>query len=469
MKKLILVLLIAIQAQAQTFDFGCIPWTLPWSETSDEFRTKLNTDGYYELNGIKFYPGGVYSSHPNRPYTLVQLWHPSYAAYQTIDEPVLILSGLYDENTDELYSFSISSSIRKSENALGGGESWTYQLDTEDYSLPINNATGYPTIEEAYAGIETYATYMYDKWIADDGDGDEDGVINSSDTCPHTITNVLVDEFGCQIHITRDPEIQSETLLDYAYNGNTLYKYLVVGDTIQSPNANLLYLTNYGGSSAVSGPLAGVKYTTVIFATTLDDVDKFQLIYKFREDTGELIGINSQSYTYDSAGNRSLSSHSIYDITNQSIEDAIAGIEKVVESEYSKLFPHPITCDTLEGDYVLIMTDTYGDGWNGNYITVTIDGVSLNYGMPSPYTGSEADNSILERFTGDDSLGFSQFTIPTGTTSVTFSFTEDEWSTEIGFQFVRGTIYTDVQHVATNPSTGIQDGILFEIECTVNN
>lgn len=38
-------------------------------------------------------------------------------------------------------------------------------------------------------------------------------------------------------------------------------------------------------------------------------------------------------------------------------------------------------------DYTLLLNDTFGDGWNGNTVTVTVNGVSTNYGMP---TGSNA-------------------------------------------------------------------------------
>lgn len=70
------------------------------------------------------------------------------------------------------------------------------------------------------------------------------------------------------------------------------------------------------------------------------------------------------------------------------------------------------------GDYIINMADSYGDGWNGGFLTVTLDGEEVPGSPFSVETGSEA--------TGE-------FTVPEGATSLTVVYTSLEWDDENTF------------------------------------
>ncbi len=71
----------------------------------------------------------------------------------------------------------------------------------------------------------------------------------------------------------------------------------------------------------------------------------------------------------------------------------------------------------VPGDYVVVMNDSYGDGWNGASIRVTVDGVATDY-FVSAAEGSTDTNTV---------------TIPATATSVTWEFVSGDWDSEITF------------------------------------
>ena len=91
--------------------------------------------------------------------------------------------------------------------------------------------------------------------------------------------------------------------------------------------------------------------------------------------------------------------------------------------------PNRIAQAEPNGTYVIRMSDTFDDGWQGGHIKVTIDGSSKFYGIPSQ-TGSGYNdrylqtNSLLEQYPGNENLstGTVSFTIPSGTSEVKFEF-----------------------------------------------
>ena len=64
------------------------------------------------------------------------------------------------------------------------------------------------------------------------------------------------------------------------------------------------------------------------------------------------------------------------------------------------------------GDYVLDLEDTYGDGWDGAFLTVTIDGVATDFTIDD---GSTANFTV---------------TVPPGTTELVFSYTPGNFEAE---------------------------------------
>ncbi|WP_339793287.1 MAG: hypothetical protein ACMVP2_06730 [Imperialibacter sp.] len=70
-----------------------------------------------------------------------------------------------------------------------------------------------------------------------------------------------------------------------------------------------------------------------------------------------------------------------------------------------------------QGDYVLTLVDSYGDGWNGATLVVYIDGT------PTVYTVSSAQGAGATY----------TVSVPAGTTSLTFEYTKGDWDSEASF------------------------------------
>ncbi|MFP2996181.1 hypothetical protein ABN763_09720 [Spongiivirga sp. MCCC 1A20706] len=73
----------------------------------------------------------------------------------------------------------------------------------------------------------------------------------------------------------------------------------------------------------------------------------------------------------------------------------------------------------VPGEYTVVMNDSYGDGWNGGFITVTIDG------------GEGLRFSVTE---GEDET--QKFTVPDGATSLVVTYTNGDWDDENSFNIV---------------------------------
>jgi hypothetical protein len=68
------------------------------------------------------------------------------------------------------------------------------------------------------------------------------------------------------------------------------------------------------------------------------------------------------------------------------------------------------------GDWTLDMTDVYGDGWNGGFITISIDGTETEYTC----TGGSTIVTV---------------NVPTGTTRLLFTYTAGDWEGENLYTF----------------------------------
>ncbi|NNE03659.1 MAG: hypothetical protein HKN52_10890 [Eudoraea sp.] len=72
----------------------------------------------------------------------------------------------------------------------------------------------------------------------------------------------------------------------------------------------------------------------------------------------------------------------------------------------------------VPGDYQLDMQDSYGDGWNGASVRVTVDGVATDYLITSAQGASNSET----------------FTIPDTATTVTFEYISGDWDSEVTYQ-----------------------------------
>lgn len=100
-------------------------------------------------------------------------------------------------------------------------------------------------------------------------------------------------------------------------------------------------------------------------------------------------------------------------------------------------------CPITAGDWVINMTDSYGDGWQtdsttgGSGLTITLgDGTVFEVGLCSPY-GSAAGTFLGdgECTPNNGSEGTATITIPEGTTSAEWFFPGDQYG-EIGFEII---------------------------------
>ncbi|MDC6366516.1 MULTISPECIES: hypothetical protein [Flavobacteriaceae] len=74
--------------------------------------------------------------------------------------------------------------------------------------------------------------------------------------------------------------------------------------------------------------------------------------------------------------------------------------------------PCPPEAGEIDGDWIIDMQDLYGDGWDGAFVTVTIDGVGTNYTVNE---GSAANHVV---------------TVPAGTQTLVFSYTPGSYEEE---------------------------------------
>lgn len=95
----------------------------------------------------------------------------------------------------------------------------------------------------------------------------------------------------------------------------------------------------------------------------------------------------------------------------------------------------------VPGTYEVELQDSYGDGWNGGYISVNID-------------GTEVKQITIE--SGDS--GTDSFIVPNGTSSLDVNYVSGDWDSEVSFKITRNgdTIFSD----GPSPSN---DTIVFSI------
>lgn len=77
----------------------------------------------------------------------------------------------------------------------------------------------------------------------------------------------------------------------------------------------------------------------------------------------------------------------------------------------------PITDATVSGDWIVEMQDSYGDGWDGAFLTFEIDGVSTNYTVTA----------------GQASVATHVITVPAGTAELVISYTSGAFEEEHSF------------------------------------
>ena len=95
-----------------------------------------------------------------------------------------------------------------------------------------------------------------------------------------------------------------------------------------------------------------------------------------------------------------------------------------------------------QGTWSFDMVDTYGDGWQGGYISVIVDGTEADkMFIPSEYDGNPPTSALHD-----------EFIFPTGGTTLKFAWFPDAYGVEVEFKITSpsGNVVADM----ANPPTG---------------
>jgi hypothetical protein len=95
-----------------------------------------------------------------------------------------------------------------------------------------------------------------------------------------------------------------------------------------------------------------------------------------------------------------------------------------------------IPTSAVPGIYTIDMVDSYGDGWNGASVDVTVDGTTTSYTITSAQ-GANASHT---------------FTIPAGASTMSFAYTNGDWDSEASYTIT----YTKLD--GTSEQTALSDG-----------
>ncbi len=92
-------------------------------------------------------------------------------------------------------------------------------------------------------------------------------------------------------------------------------------------------------------------------------------------------------------------------------------------------------CPPVPGTYELVLHDSYGDGWQGKGIKITIDGVA-QYHVLCDYWGNVDQDNGCYPVPGDPSGNTysTEVIVPTGTQSWIWKFLGDAYPTEVSFE-----------------------------------
>ena len=101
----------------------------------------------------------------------------------------------------------------------------------------------------------------------------------------------------------------------------------------------------------------------------------------------------------------------------------------------------------IAGDYKIKMQDSYGDGWQGSKITVTIDGVATDYSLPDWWSSSDPYGPAFY----DDQVIVN---VPVGTCSLLFEWTSGDYPSECTFQIYGPNSGNIIADLGPSPNEG---------------
>lgn len=92
-----------------------------------------------------------------------------------------------------------------------------------------------------------------------------------------------------------------------------------------------------------------------------------------------------------------------------------------------------IPTQAVAGDYTINMIDSYGDGWNGGYVSVVVDGTEYKIGIPDYWGDYPALSAELLWDGASFSSSTYTLTIPAGAAQMSFSWVKGDWDSEVSY------------------------------------
>ncbi len=88
-----------------------------------------------------------------------------------------------------------------------------------------------------------------------------------------------------------------------------------------------------------------------------------------------------------------------------------------------------LSCNPQDGDYVVDMHDSYGDGWQGEGIEVELNGSTFNIDVPNEYDPEENTTGFTEIYDWSETVS-----VPVGSTSLSWTWLGDDYPEECSFE-----------------------------------
>ena len=112
-----------------------------------------------------------------------------------------------------------------------------------------------------------------------------------------------------------------------------------------------------------------------------------------------------------------------------------------------------IPTTAVPGDYTINMTDSYGDGWNGGYLSFVLDGKETKIGIPDFW---EEYPDLNAELVWTPVSGYSQatavFNVPEGSKDLKVSWSKGDWDSEVSYEIVGP--YGALAVSESNPTAG---------------
>ncbi len=204
-----------------------------------------------------------------------------------------------------------------------------------------------------------------------------------------------------------------------AFQVDLEYQDVEDGDLLSSVDAFVSFLDNTPGNGETSVPEAlAVSFPASDFVSGVNGLPRVSLEVTLAEALTALgIANDPANVTGDDQIDVRLSINLTdgRSITSTDLSGTVSG---------GSFFSSPLTyrttiscvpVDPIPGDYQLVLRDDFGDGWDGAFITVTIDGASTDY--------------TVDAAAGTNPVTF-DINVPVGTTELIFFYTEGAFAEE---------------------------------------